>query len=232
MQTLDGIAQPAAGAPALDLPAPLAFWRLDDTSDSVGTATLTNNNGVTFVAGKIGNCASFDGATNWLSLASSSLTQINGDFTIAGWVNKAGLAGPIWNKTYFPAPPNDIEWFVTERSDGSPQFSMTSDGSTAQTVIGSVMASGWNFVAAWYDSVAKQMFIRVTSTVVGPTNFTGTPFTSTVDFEMGSYVFGTRKYWSGKTDAVGIWHQVLTTTQLNNLYNGGTGREYYSGAWH
>lgn len=50
----------------------ISYWKLSDLSDSSGSSTLASNGTVTFAPGKIGNAASFNGTTQWLSVADNT----------------------------------------------------------------------------------------------------------------------------------------------------------------
>jgi hypothetical protein len=73
----------------------VAYYKLSDVSDSKGSNTLTNNNTVTFVAGKYGNAADF-GATNTnksLTVASNLGINGNGAISISCWLNLYNTTG-------------------------------------------------------------------------------------------------------------------------------------------
>ena len=68
----------------------LAFYKLNDLTDSSGNGnTLTNNGDVTFSSGKIGNAAVFDG-TNWLS-SSENTAFGTSNLSVSMWVNASNL---------------------------------------------------------------------------------------------------------------------------------------------
>ena len=63
----------------------LAFYKLDNTTDSSGNGnTLTNNGNVSFASGKIGNAAVFDGTNN---LQVTNPISEGAEYSLAGWVN-------------------------------------------------------------------------------------------------------------------------------------------------
>ena len=66
----------------------VSLYKLEDTSDSKGANTLTNNGGATFAPAKYGNGADM-GASNtskYLSVASNLGIAGNSDMTFAGWL--------------------------------------------------------------------------------------------------------------------------------------------------
>jgi hypothetical protein len=66
----------------------LAFYNLSDLTDSSGNGnTLTNNNGVTFSSGKIGNAATLNGS-NWLTVTPTGIEGRN--LSVFCWVKTSG----------------------------------------------------------------------------------------------------------------------------------------------
>lgn len=74
----------------------IGYWALENTSDSKGTRTLTNNGSTTFPTGKVNNGASFNGSSKYLSRATETLGIANA-WSIAFWVkfNATGVNEPI-----------------------------------------------------------------------------------------------------------------------------------------
>ncbi len=69
----------------------VSYWKLDEASgnaaDSVDANTLTLAGGVTYGAGKLGNCAIMDGVDSNLGIAADVANlSFTGDFTICCWV--------------------------------------------------------------------------------------------------------------------------------------------------
>src|SRR5258707_3102502 len=70
-------------------PGLIGYYKLENLNDSSGNAApLTNHGTVTFVAGKVGNCAHIVSASSqWLSRATGISNQFGtGDFSFAYWV--------------------------------------------------------------------------------------------------------------------------------------------------
>ena len=95
----------------------VAYYKLDNVNDSVGSFNLTNNNTVAFNAGKIGNAG--DGsATNTnksLSIA-NNLGITGGNITISCWVNvTTAPSAAIYAFVDQADVTNDIEYGVVYR---------------------------------------------------------------------------------------------------------------------
>jgi hypothetical protein len=181
----------------------LAFWKLDNLTDSSTNAnTLTNNGSVQFVAGKIGNCAEFDGS-NYLS--NSVLGVPSGDFTISYWV--------FLNAFTSAQIVNQISFGCAFFGGGSNIFFANDD--TAQVQIGGPINLGqWNHVLVRRSS---NTFTIWTNGVLRQTQ-TGNVTSSSTQMQ-----FGTGHIC--QIDAFGLWNRALSDQEIQTLYNNGNGLE-------
>jgi hypothetical protein len=203
---------PAAAAvtfPASDL---LAFWKLADTSDSSGNGnTLTNDNSVVFVAGKIGNAAEFDG-TNFLSRSMN--VDFSGEVTVSFWCKPADV----------PA------YGVMFNGGASGTFSINYTGSNSID-INNAMAAFLNVAAApeqWHHVVAT---IGPTDTRVWLDGLLAAEDENQGNMASTSIFLGATQDgieaspYTGLLDAVGIWERVLSDAEIAALWNSGSGLE-------
>ena len=219
----------------------VSYWRLDEASgavrvDDFGGNNLANNNNVSQVAGKVGNASQFVSASEQsLSLASNASLQTGDiDFTFAGWVyldsltthrlilskyNGAGAASfeywLLYNQT-----PNRFQFGVSDTGDGSDVTSVNAD------TLGAPSTATWYFVQAWHDAGSNVIQIRVNNAGADSAAHTGGVFAGTNVFRVGSDGPQTG-FMNGRLDAWGFWKRLLTTAELNFLYNGGNGLELF-----
>jgi hypothetical protein len=79
----------------------IAFYKLGDTSDSSGNGnTLTNEDGVAFVNGKIGSAAEFNGS-NWLY--TNTTQNFGNQFTVSCWLNVSDSDAAKRNAPWYKA---------------------------------------------------------------------------------------------------------------------------------
>jgi hypothetical protein len=215
----------AAPAPAFPSAGLLAFWKLADLTDSSGNGNaLTNNNDVTFVAGKVGNSAAMaDGqylsrsltvsvectVSFWAKLTSSTFTEWGGNYVF----EKIGGAGVVLMETGH-----------ARLSDG-----VTFNVDSASAV---VSAGGWE---NWHHFVLTiendeddeptlgKLYVdtvlcvnadgnTMTLTVAAPVIFPSTPGNNYTPASV-------------QIDAAGIWSRVLSAPEIAQLYNNGNGVE-------
>lgn len=210
-----------------------AFYKLDGLTDSSGNGnTLTNNNGVSFVAGKIGNAAQFDG-TNWLESSSLDLSGLS-QFTICFWVQHLDsseeeqlneVAGD-WVSGSGP---------IVIAFGGIGQFQAygfdslgvrINTGLGAFTVLDPTQRNAdWRFIAIRLSESGLQLKINNENWIT-----TAVSSGATLDATEGTFYVGDGGDEApladeDKLDAFGIWNRALSDTNIVNLYNAGTGRE-------
>jgi hypothetical protein len=204
----------------------LAFYRLDGLSDSSGNGnTLTNNNGVTFDSGKIGNAAVFNGS-NWLS-ASINQAGIT-DYTLACWVKIAtgtggdqflvnGLTGNAWQNGGISLDLlNRIP--ITYANFGGDGYGI---GLNSQTELSTDV---WHHLVGMRSNGVQKIYINGSlDCTSGATNNTPIPGGSPIS--LGRNADGTYGPLTGSLDAVGIWNRALTSGEISSLYNSGAGLE-------
>jgi hypothetical protein len=225
---------PAPAPPPLLLPAPTAFWRLEEATgqraDSVGGMNL-NSGGGTGVVGHIGNACQFSAVSGDVLYRANApaLSFSLGSWTVALWFQltsntsqmvmmfKGGL-NPEMYLQYDPAAPG-----LAVIIGGAPT-NVTVDWA------GVIAPGSWHLAVASFDSVARTLSIQLDNQTPeiepAPTTINATTGT----FCLGSYALNS-SYFDGLLDAVGKWDRVLTAGECTKLWNSGAGREFVNGAW-
>jgi hypothetical protein len=206
----------------------VAYYRLSDTSDSVGSKTLTQTGTVTYPAGKIGNGAS---ATWNLSnmLSNSALLASNigtGDVTMSCWIKKASPSTQDYTPTILSLGNNSTGtnsrlYLITAKTTGYAGF-YTFDG--ASTNVDSTVNVSDN---AWHHVVGVRSGTTLTIYVDGSgTSNTGTARNVAYNnFRIGNVGEASNFDVLGdaQVDEVGIWNRALSASEVTELYNSTNG---------
>jgi hypothetical protein len=208
----------------------VAYWKLDETSGTRFDSTannndLTDNNSVGFATGKISNAASFDGS-NYFTVTNSSL-NITGAISIAGWVyavdraQRQNIFTGYSSISPFPGYGvgiaiiniNKWQWWS---GSGTGWVRSTSD----------VALNTWTHIAFTLSSTgALNIYLNATldrtTTASVLASYSGQRVLGAAAGGVDNLlVSGTR------IDEFGIWNRELTSSEITQLYNSGSGLTY------
>jgi hypothetical protein len=206
----------------------LAFYKLDNTTDSSGNGnTLTNNGDVTFSSGKIGNAAEFTADHDKYLTVGNDLGQIT----------ETGFSVSVWFKRYTDTNAYLIDsevssqygWFLGTNAGGSIWF-LAGEGSWS--IVKQInpdtswVVDQWHHLAITLNSSGDISYYvdgQVQSTSDSEVSWTP------AGLRFGSNSFDSGANLDGQIDAVGIWNRALTEAEVAELYNNGTGLELPAG---
>ncbi len=218
----------------------ISYWKLDESSgnaaDAHGSNTLTNNNTATYAAAKINNGVTLNGSSQYMSIADASQAGLDivGDMSIAFWINFSSYSAStfyyLMGKCTFTGN-STRQWLIFKNVTGNNKidWEMT-DGvnQIRQGVAWTPTACTWYHVVAVYDASAGAVQFYVDGSAL--TNITGfyTSIQNTsAPFEIGSTVDGVRSFYTPASyDEVGIWSRALSSGEVSQLYNSGSGLAY------
>jgi hypothetical protein len=207
----------------------VSYWKLDEASgtraDSVGSASLTDANGIGSGSGLIGNAATFSGTTTPLLSSSSDTLQTGGSsFELAFWVKVTSTTGDAGMVCKGDSLGSVME-YLCYLSAGKPSFMIKTSGAAfpLAQIASAISINTWHFVNAYFDSGINELGIAVdggsftTQAAAAPTANTARVFT------IGS--MSDTSVLLGTIDEVGFWKgRVLTTAERAALYNAGAGK--------
>lgn len=207
----------------------LAYYTMSDLNDSSGNGrTLTNVNGVTFVAGKVGNASDHEADTfQRLSSTDAGFSLTNTSFTLAAWVKPESFHPNrqyIFNK--FDTVAGQTGYALRVTGSGTVEFLVGNAGSNTLAHSTTLVAGTWYFLCARYDHTAQLLKLRVNDVDAAALSHTyGVGNDATVTFTMGSWNGGDF-FWDGLIDEAGLWNRALTDVEVATLYNAGSGRTW------
>ncbi len=207
-----------------------------NANDSLGTYNGTAQGGLTYGAGKSGNAFIFNGNTAHVSLPTDTFNSLTGDFSINAWVYivNTGLTQAIlsslayngtnaWGFNITNLGGNSIAiyngtstFYTLTESSPNPyntwyMVTITRKANTGTKIYynGSVSASNTSSVNPVYNSTNHRPSIGASS--YGPL------FSNLVQYYFAN---------GSKIDELNVWNKELTSTEITELYNSGTGKFY------
>lgn len=203
----------------------VAYWRLEDTSDSKGSLTLTNNGTVTFSAGQFNNAANTTATGGkYLSVNSDSLNLTN-NFTVTCWVKFSSsttnfFQGIVGRAKESGAPDVYGGWALAKENDNKFRFIMFFNNSFASAVSNSANTdTNYHHIVGVRDAGVSTIYVdgvaQTTTTSQAPDSVTN------ISLNIGRYYTATNNYYTeGQIDDVAIFNRALTSAEVSNLFNG------------
>lgn len=217
-----------------------AFWKMDETVafasrlDSHGPHHLSLGTENAATTGKIGSAAIFsDSISNCMYTASTTALQAGDiDFTLSCWVKILSkpahgmfivgkfASGPLYEYSIYWDNASDRFKFVVS-SDGG-----LGAGSTIITATGAPAIGTWYHIVAGHDATLNEIFMTINGTAITAVAHAGGVYTGTGQFQLVDNTFGGSAL-NGYIDEVGYWKgKRLSTQEISDLYNAGTGQAY------
>lgn len=203
----------------------ISYWKLNgNATDELGVNNGTANN-ITWVAGKLGDCADFAG-TGTSDIQLSTTSSLTNNLTFSFWYYHTSTARQgLYCKT--DGLGNNTSSWVIEVNVNKIYYSLYT-GSSAYSCVSTttLSTSTWYFITCTYDNATMRLYINGTQEA---TNSSGGAFNinnitkTTVLGQFGSYTF---LPCFGYLDEVGSWSRALTSGEVTSLYNGGIGLTY------
>lgn len=195
----------------------------------------TNVNGVTQVAGKVGNAGGFASAsTQYLAVNSNSYLAIgNRPFTLEGWVYTVDRSVYQIIASKYNSQSGSREWLfdIFGGAGARVRFGVYHDAVTFNTVeaanFGTIPNSTWIHVICWYDPTAGTINIEANGTAETPVAHTGGIYAGTAQMRIGSSTNSSGnpgQSLNGQADELRIWKRIFSSSQRAWLRNGGNGR--------
>ena len=212
----------------------VAYYKMDESSGDMNDAHSTNDgtlDGCTqnVANGAINTCYSFNGTTDHVTLPSLQSDTSHGAFQFwfrIGSIRNSSTSGYRMlffadgtntnahdHYINFPDKDGRLRWRVYTSSTSS-NFFTTKDSWAADT---------WFHIVCVWD--ADTMYIYVDGSEDSHQTFTVTGLAADNDCVLGAYSDDSVS-WVGDIDEVAIWDDDITSTDVSNLYNSGSGWAY------
>ncbi len=209
----------------------LSFWKLGEASgsraDSIGSATLTDNAGVTSEPGVIGDAAKFVAASNQYLSRSAQTWEFSNEWSVSSWHKQTAAAD---DKTIYQfgsdmAGPEANSFKLLSNY----LYIAPSSGAAFKLYTGIPTSTDWiHTVLTWDGSTLKvyQDGVDITGSLAKPVDNAGTMTDTSRIFQIGAGRNTTlTDPFDGLIDAVGVWSRALEQSDVDELYNSGAGWE-------
>lgn len=204
-----------------------------NANNSLGTYNGTAQGGLTYTAGKSGNAFTFNGTNAFVSLPNGSLSSLGTSFSFSLWVNPTAISGIASMINTYTSTGGNKGFYTRYTSGGGVEtYAFNSSGTAiingAGTLGGTISAGVWQMITITLDGsnirTYKNGYLENTTGYSGVIAFDTTTYPSIgcLHYAPLTYAY----FVNGKIDEVNIWNRALTSTEITDLYNSGTGKFY------
>lgn len=195
--------------------------------EGLNNGTASGNTTTFTTTGKLGN--GFNLASGRIVNLGSSL-DVNGPFSWSLWINTTTSTLSYFISNRHGTSPN-IGSYLQLGTDGKLSFTLDTGGSPIGTKCTTVVNDGnWRHVVGVYTGT--QSLIYINSVLEGtPGAVTGDPSTGSATTYLGKADFSSGFLNPGKIDDVRFYNRALTQTEIDRIYNAGTGTTDTSGTF-
>lgn len=215
----------------------ISWWSFDETSgnraDSHGSNTLTDVNTVGYTTGKKSNAANIVDANNeYLSVNSNTGLRIDGHqaATFAGWFYLPTVPDAQGTFVFSKWEGGTTEYLLSAGNDDGISFIVCSSSNNAnQTAVIDTLTDiegQWIFFAAWHDPTNDVIGLRVNSRTPVTTAYAHGVFAEAAALQFGRLQSGYSESSNVYLDEICLYKRVLSSDELDWLYNSGNGRAY------
>lgn len=208
----------------------VGYWRFDETNNNdVRLDSSINGNNFTNTSGIIEQTPGglYTNAATWKPVSggrlqnqfSAAVPVSNMCFTLWYKPTTNLVAGSLQFNYLFYGYNISVLAAIRAWDNDKIRFNVSSLSITSSVAI---TTNIWNFIAAQYDYGTKKLSIRINNNAPDIT-------TDTVDFVSAFNLIDIENDVLGiiySQDEQAFWNRVLTTNELNYIYNGGVGRTY------
>ena len=210
-----------------------------NANDSLGTYNGTAQGGLTYTAGKSGNAFTFNGTTAYVRLPDSFKLSDSGSnaFSISlwGYLTNTGQAAGLLTNFMQNDPSTQLHGWMLWHYGEKIRFNRCDGTSTSASALDTgttlIAMNSWHHIVVTRKNGSTKIYVDNVLRA-SDTSTTSIVYTTTHKPLIGarnSYNPDYFDWLSGnntKIDEVNVWTKELTSTEITELYNAGTGKFY------
>ena len=214
------------------------YYTLDsDLVDSLGNATLSSNGGVTFAAGKIGNSAVFNGSSSYAYKNDVTILSGTSDRSYSLWayINSGSTDRMLLlGQGNFNASNQNFDLEANSYHSGnvSDSYGIHWWGNGLKFDSAPVLYNQWVHLVVTQsggniNSTNTKLYVNGVQKTLSSASTSNYSIPSTSRISLGARAYGSGAdrdlFVNGKIDHVRMFNRVITQSEVNTLYNSGSG---------
>nr|WSW68819.1 polymorphic toxin type 24 domain-containing protein [Streptomyces sp. NBC_00995] len=208
--------------------APVARWKMAETSGTSAADSSGGNRTVTFGSGvthstEHGGAAVFDGTVNAYGETKGAVVNTGGSYTVSAWVKLNSTAA---NNTFLAQSGESASGFQLYYSTAYGwTFNRHSEDASAPVIVrassgtAAVTTGTWTHLTGVYDKEAAQIRLYVNGVQAGTSTAFTTPWDATGPLQIGRRIPG-KENTNGALSDIQVYGEALTAAQVTALKGG------------
>ena len=219
---------PASYASVVGADAPIAWWRLGETSgttaaNQAGGSSGTYAGGITLnqpsllATDMVNRAVAFNGSSGRVQVSSSAALQLTNKISLEAWIKPTSLP----SSGSFRSVMTKAESYSLQFNGPRLEFTVIQSGTRRrlQTPTGAIAAGGTYHVVGTFDGTTQRLYVN--GTQVASVALSGSATTNTNALYVGSWDGGS-EYFNGTIDEPAVYNVVLSASQVAAHYRAGT----------
>ena len=195
-------------------------------ADASGKGNNGTLSGATRTAGKFGGALSFNGTSDWVTVADAASLDLTSGMTLEAWVKPS--AATDWRTAVLKETTGGLAYALYANTDASAPGAFINLGGLDQSAVGAAPLSttDWTHVAATYDGAMLRLYVNGAFT--NAVALSGAIVQSAGPLRIGgNSVWG--EFFAGLIDEVRVYDRALTAgeiaTDMNTSISGAAGAD-------
>ncbi len=198
----------------------VGWWPFNgNANDESGNGNYGTVNGATLTTdrnGVAGKAYSFDGSTNFIKvLNSATLSNLNSNISIAGWIKSNGTFASIVCKSNLLNQNGDFRFFINDNSTAL--FSINGYKFYVMQNV-SLSNNNWSFFVITHKSNNTKIYLNGQLVSSNSTYTNQQTYDNLTDLYIGRDPWGADEFTNGKLDDIAIYNRALTQTEITAFY--------------
>ena len=196
----------------------VGYWKFDETSGATSTDSSGNGNngtlvnGPSWVSGKVGGALSFNGTTQYVSVADNTSLNLTNAITISFWLYQTSNYAPDgYIVTIYK---NDMNGYMPRINNGT--FDVAMAGNYHRNSGGAARLNTWLLGTITYDGTTITNYINGVAVA-------SSSFFATINASGSALIIGSRggstEFYTGLIDDIRIYSRALSAAEIMALYN-------------
>lgn len=200
--------------------------RVEDLSGNGNHGTLKSMESSDWVSGKRGGALSFDGNSEYVSIGTTGINNIDSEITVSGWIypKNTDIMAVISNDRECCSTSKGFDVHYGYGATGNIRAGIWSGGQleSLHSNAGTVTPNTWTFFSITYDDTNFNIYVNGRLATTTPSSGNGIDTPANRDLVIGVLAWDKSSYnFNGSIDDLRVYNRALSDGEVESLYSSG-----------